>query len=173
MANQMSASLYEDDLLAWAEAQAEALRVLACRPELSNLVDWDNVIEEIETLGRSDFRAVQSFLTLGFIHLIKLASDPMHNPARHWEGEIQNFMSTFQKLCTETIARKLDCDDLWAEASRRASHELWAFGGKLLPGLPETCPFSIAFLRAKPFDTVRALEHITEKLANRGGMTRN
>ena len=49
------ASLYDDDIVSWAEQQAAALRELAAKPELSNVVDWENLIEEVETLGRSEW----------------------------------------------------------------------------------------------------------------------
>jgi len=42
-----AATLYRDDIVAWAERQAAALRALALRPELSNAVDWANLIEEM------------------------------------------------------------------------------------------------------------------------------
>ena len=46
-------SLYDDDTVTWADQQVAALRSLATRPELSNVLDWDNVAEEIEGVGRS------------------------------------------------------------------------------------------------------------------------
>ena len=45
------ATLYDDDIVTWAEQQAAALRELAAKPELANAVDWENLIEEVETLG--------------------------------------------------------------------------------------------------------------------------
>ena len=48
-------SLYEDDIYAWAEQQAAALRRLAgTRRELPNELDLENLAEEIETALRSD-----------------------------------------------------------------------------------------------------------------------
>jgi hypothetical protein len=46
--------LYDSDILAWSEQQAAALRRLAGRRELPNELDLDNVVEEIETVGRND-----------------------------------------------------------------------------------------------------------------------
>jgi glycosyltransferase involved in cell wall biosynthesis len=43
--------LYEADIAAWAEQQADALRRRA-----ANEIDWENVAEEIESLARSDRR---------------------------------------------------------------------------------------------------------------------
>jgi hypothetical protein len=58
--------LYEKDLYAWTQAQGDALRRRAF-----NEVDWDNVAEEIETLGRSEKRAIASRLEVLLTHLLK------------------------------------------------------------------------------------------------------
>ena len=42
----------------------------------SNAVDWDNVIEEIEALGRGEWRGVESQLAHALAHILKAVSDP-------------------------------------------------------------------------------------------------
>ena len=44
-------SLYDDDIVTWAEEQAAALRALGARTDLSNAIDWENVAEEVESVG--------------------------------------------------------------------------------------------------------------------------
>ena len=39
-----TSTLYNDDIVTWAEQQASALRQLAAKPELSNAVDWENLL---------------------------------------------------------------------------------------------------------------------------------
>jgi hypothetical protein len=46
----------------WSAAQADRLRRLA-RGERVNDLDWENVIEEVESVGRSELRSVKSLLT--------------------------------------------------------------------------------------------------------------
>ena len=48
-------TLYEADFYAWTQRQAELLRA----EEFSD-VDWNNLIEEIETLGRSERKEIKS-----------------------------------------------------------------------------------------------------------------
>jgi hypothetical protein len=59
-------SSYEHDFYAWSFAQASALRER--RPEQ---LDWENLAEEIETLGRGDRHQVRSRLKVILIHLLK------------------------------------------------------------------------------------------------------
>jgi len=45
-------ALYEHDTVAWSEQQAAALRA-AARGGSNQLLDWENLAEEIESLGKS------------------------------------------------------------------------------------------------------------------------
>jgi Domain of unknown function DUF29 len=69
-------SLYDEDVLAWAEQQAAALRRLGSRRDLPNELDLSNVIEEIEDVGKSEFHAVESLIENILIHLMLLWVDP-------------------------------------------------------------------------------------------------
>lgn len=60
-------SLYEKDFCEWSLAQASHLR----NNEI-DMLDFENLIEEIESLGRSDRSSLRSFLTRLIIHLLKM-----------------------------------------------------------------------------------------------------
>ena len=60
----MPNDLYDRDVLAWSENQAALLRRVA-RGERVNDVDWAHVVEEIEDVGKSEKRELQSRLPLG------------------------------------------------------------------------------------------------------------
>jgi hypothetical protein len=55
-------SEYDTDILTWSEHQAELLRRLAAGERVNNEVDWENVIEEIESVGKEQLHAVESRL---------------------------------------------------------------------------------------------------------------
>ncbi len=67
-------SLYDDDIVIWADEQPAAVRALARRPELSHALDWENVAEEIESVGRSQSDAVESALLQTLVHVLKYFS---------------------------------------------------------------------------------------------------
>lgn len=62
----MTTTLYETDFYAWTQRQAELLRAA----EFSE-VDWNNLIKEIETWGRSDKRELSSRLEVLLMHLLE------------------------------------------------------------------------------------------------------
>jgi hypothetical protein len=94
--------LYETDFVLWTEKTAELLR-----QKNYDAVDWENAIEEIESMGRSERRAVESLLTRLIEHLLKLADweSERERNARHWLGKIATFRSQLKKeMKTATLA---------------------------------------------------------------------
>jgi hypothetical protein len=81
----MPDGLYEHDILAWSEHQAELLRRLG-RGERVNDVDWTNLAGEIEAVGRSEWHSAESFLTLIVLHLLKLHAWPDSEACNRWRG---------------------------------------------------------------------------------------
>ncbi len=73
--------LYGTDFVLWTEEQTRALRE-AGRPGSNLVVDWENVAEEIESLGRSDRRAVASRIRTILEQLLKPEVSPAENPTQ-------------------------------------------------------------------------------------------
>ena len=61
-----SVPLYEADFHRWSQEQGRALRA-----KRVSEVDWDNLAEEIETLGRSERGEIANRLSVLLIHLLK------------------------------------------------------------------------------------------------------
>ncbi len=65
------AQLYEKDFVRWTEQQAAALREAAALG--TNLpLDWENLAEEIDSLGRSLRHELRSRILVIIEHLLKL-----------------------------------------------------------------------------------------------------
>ncbi len=147
--------LYDEDFYAWTEIQAAELRKLAARPDLSNVMDWENLIEEVETLGRSDLRAAEGYLVQCIAHLIKLASAPDAVPPEKWRAEIVVLQGNFQKAFAASMRRKFDLDFVWRSAIANAEVGLWRRDCGLHACSPNSAlsrlmPFSAIF-RWRPF----------------------
>jgi hypothetical protein len=80
-------SLYDEDVVAWAEQQAQALRDAArCSSNLP--LDWENLAEEIEDLAKVYRSSLKSQLRRAIQHLVKLEHSPAVEPRRGWRRTI-------------------------------------------------------------------------------------
>ena len=76
-------SNYDSDVYEWTKEQADALRRRA-----ADELDWDNLAEEIESLGRSDRRQIKSRLEILILHLLKWKYQPEWQ-CGSWRGSIR------------------------------------------------------------------------------------
>src|SRR5215471_2023805 len=83
--------LYGDDILLWSELQAKLLRRLAAGERVNDLVDWANVIDEVESVGREQLHAVQSLLRQALIHMLKAEAWPLSRDAPTWRADAIHF----------------------------------------------------------------------------------
>lgn len=86
----MSEPLYKTDFYRWSTEQGQAIRdAAAARINTPSPIDWDNVAEEIESLGRSQRTAVRSRLATILEHLMKLQASPAEAPRTIWRDTIR------------------------------------------------------------------------------------
>ena len=71
----------------WAEQQSSALRD-AARVGTNLPLDWENLAEEIESLGASQRRELRSRLSVILEHLMKLDHSPAIDPRTGWMDTI-------------------------------------------------------------------------------------
>jgi hypothetical protein len=111
----MPDGLYERDILAWSERQADLLRRLA-QGERVNDVDWVHVAEEIEDVGLSELHSVESFLNLIMLHLLKLHTWPESQACGRWRSEIVGFQRNLKRRFSPSMRRRIDVAGLYADA---------------------------------------------------------
>jgi hypothetical protein len=123
--------LYEQDFIGWTEQQALLLRKAA--DEGNNLgLDWTNLIEEVEGLGRSELHALSSQIGRIMVHLLKLEVSPSTTPRAGWEDSIADARGEAESLLESdpglrprlaaVVARE------WPRAVKRAAAMLRAHG---------------------------------------------
>ena len=151
----MPDGLYERDALAWAEQQADLLRRLAAGERLNALVDWPNVIEEVEDVGRSELRACESLLRQAMVHLLKLHAWPSNPAAAHWRGEVAGFLADARRAFTPSMRQRIDLAGLYADALYQA--QAGADDAAPVRKLPEACPFVLDELLAGRPDVVKLI----------------
>jgi hypothetical protein len=143
----MPDALYEHDVLAWSQHQADLLRRLG-RGERVNDVDWTKLAEEIEALGRSELRSVESLLLLMLVHLLKLQAWPDSDAGNHRRGEIVGFQYEANRRFTPSMRQKIDVGGLYAHDIRRLGAEAPD------TGFPPVNPFALDDLLNEDWDTL-------------------
>jgi Domain of unknown function DUF29 len=129
------ADLYDTDVAAWAEQQADALRRRA-----ANEIDWENVAEEIESLARSDRREIRNRLAVICEHLLKWAYQPEHRSGS-WRGSVVEARDQIARLVQESPSLRGYPAEVLSEAYPPGRRKAEAETG--LTGLPESSPWSI------------------------------
>lgn len=114
------ARLYEEDFLRWTEDQAAALRQAVGLA--TNLpLDWENLAEEIDSLGRSLKRELRSRLRVIIEHLIKLENSPAADPRRGWMETIDRERDDLELLLDESPSLKNEVSGMVATETARAT----------------------------------------------------
>ena len=155
-------SLYDDDVYAWAQQQAEALRRLAeTGRNLPNELDLENVAEEIEDVGKTELHRVRSFLRLMLVHLIKAASAPQARSYPKWRSEVIVFRAELADHVTRSMRPKLSISREWRLAMVEAEGSLREEGDIILAGLGGACPLGLEDILDERLTFEAAVERIT------------
>ena len=130
--------LYEIDDYLWLE---ETIKLLKAK-NLENL-DLENLIEELESLGRNDLNKVRSLLRQIIIHILLLEywQDEYARNHRHWQGEIIAFRDDLNNSLTTTLKNKLvqELDHIYNVALKVVVQKT----GLASNLFPDNCPYSL------------------------------
>jgi hypothetical protein len=133
-------SSYERDFYAWSFAQARALRTR--RPEA---LDWENLAEEIKSLGRRDRREVKNRLKVLLVHLLKWQLQTNYR-STSWKNTMNTQRDDLDAVLADSPSLRRQVPALLAEAYPRARRDA-AAEMDLIPAavrkIPETSPFTV------------------------------
>jgi Domain of unknown function DUF29 len=136
-----SSELYEQDLYAWSEAQADLLR----RRRFGEL-DLQHVVEEIEDVGGSLYREVRSRVGTIMENLLKLEHSAVTEPRGGWERTIRSERADLAEDLTLSLRPRIERNlARFYEAARiEAAATLRAHGEHAgADTLPTTCPYTL------------------------------
>ncbi|MCX8164255.1 MAG: DUF29 domain-containing protein [Aquificaceae bacterium] len=140
--------LYDKDFPLWAEINLELLKEKAYE-----LVDWENLLEEIEDMARSDLKACISYLAVILEHLYKwdnfrhLTKGGKEKGGIGWirsielaRGELEALMEIYPSL-KEKVPQNMN--SAWKMAVPKILHSAQDLGKKITKkALPEDCPYT-------------------------------
>ncbi len=131
-----SVELYDADYQLWL-----AQTVAQLRSRDFDHLDLDNLIEEIESLGKSDKRAIASYLMRLCEHLLKLqyweAERDRCGPG--WKREVRNFRFQIQALLRDSPSLRNYLDEVFVREygqGRELCLDVSGLGAKVIPAVP-------------------------------------
>ena len=138
-------TIYDDDFYSWTQRQADALRRRS-----GNEIDWDNLAEEIESLGKSQAAELRSrYITL-LLHLLKWRFQPDRR-SRSWEATIRRERREIDRHLSANPGLKSRRAALFADAYKTARIDASGETDMAQDVFPETSPFTLAQAKAENF----------------------
>jgi hypothetical protein len=130
-------TLYERDLYAWAMRNAALLRAGRWGE-----IDRMNIAEELESMGRSERRALGSRLAVLLMHLLKWRYQPERR-GRSWRATIQEQQRQVARLLGDNPSLRPELPTLMADAYIDAVLMAIAETGLDEATFPATCSFEL------------------------------
>jgi hypothetical protein len=131
-------SLYEADYLKWIETTIKKLRVR----DYSS-VDWENLIEEIDDMGRSECRSLESNLIVVLTHLLKWQYQPGFRSGT-WKSSIVEHRRRIREALKDSPSLKPYLEEVFAECYLDAVELASAETELPVETFPQECPYTPA-----------------------------
>ncbi len=109
--------LHDRDFNLWIEQVKSTLS----NRDLSNM-DWDNLIDEIDDMGKSEKRSLESYLERLVEHILKLQYWHQHRDRnyKHWQVEVVNFRNRIKRLLKRSPSLKRYMKEIYVEVYQDA-----------------------------------------------------
>lgn len=128
---------YDKDFYSWTQEQAALLK----QGQFADL-DIENLIEEVETMGRSEKRELESRLTVLLLHLLKWKYQDVRQ-CRSWELSIIEQRLKFDETLEENPGLKSKLNEILKKAYRYAVIEASKETQISIKIFPELCPWDL------------------------------
>lgn len=136
----MNDTLYNTDILVWSDLQAALLRRLAAGERVNDQLDWKNLIDEVESVGREQLHAVDSLLFQALLHMLKAQGWPQSRDAENWRADARGFRSQAANRFAPSMRQRLDLARIYRQALRALPQTM---DGLPPQPLPDACPASL------------------------------
>ena len=129
-------NLYDTDFYQWTQQQAAALASADVRK-----LDWLNLAEEIESLGKRDRRALGSALDIIVLHLLKVVYQP-ERTSRRWYSSITEHRRRVRRDLADSPSLRRQVADLITDAYASVRRQTAQETGLPLETFPVECPWT-------------------------------
>lgn len=135
---------YEEDFAAWLQAQAELLR-----ERRFDELDIPNLVEEVESVGRSEFRSLMSAIELIVFHMMKWDYQ-VERQGRSWRDTINTQRSVVLKLLEDNPSFRTRLDEAVSRAYPGIPDSVDKVTGVPAHRLPASCPYAWDEIMTRP-----------------------
>jgi len=132
--------VYDADILLWSEQQTHLLRRLAAGERVNDLIDWENVIEEVDSVGREQLHAVESLLLQALVHMLKAQGWPDSRDAENWRADARGFRAQAANRFAPSMRQRIDLARIYRQAQRALPETM---DGNPPQALPDDCPSTL------------------------------
>ena len=133
------AKLYDEDFYAWTQEQAKFIKTGAL-----DKLDIANLVEEVESMGASQKRELESRLIVILIHLLKWKYQPVMR-SNSWLGSLVENRSELEILLAQnpSLTNTKVLQEKLTEAYRHAIKKTVVETGLTKSAFPELCEWTI------------------------------
>lgn len=109
--------LYDRDFNLWIEHIKTAL----INQDIHNM-DWENLLDEVDDMGKSEKRSLESYLERLIEHILKLQywNSEYHRNYKHWQVEVNNFRNRIKRLLRRSPSLQRYMKDIYPEVFQDA-----------------------------------------------------
>jgi hypothetical protein len=130
-------TLYETDYLQWIETTVQRIQ-----SQEYGAVDWENLVEEIEDMGRRERHSLESNFIVIVIHLLKWQFQPQRRSGS-WEGSIVEHRRRVNKALKDSPSLNSYLVAFEVEGYKEAVKQAKAETGLPLEAFPLNCPYEL------------------------------
>jgi len=142
---------YEEDFAAWAFYQA-----MLVRAGQLHLLDRHGIAEELDTLGRKEFRTLDSLLTQILEHMLKWDRQPERRGV-NWVNSIAKQRSKVRKLIRDNPSLQSRQIEAVTEAYPDAVRDASTATSIPAQQFERDCPYTWEDIMTRPFDWLEEL----------------
>jgi len=128
---------YKADFYTWAKHNAQLLR-----SGQADQADWENIAEELDSMGNSERRSLKSHLRNLLMHLLKWQHQPQRR-GKSWRQTISNSRMEVADILKDSPGLKPQFAELITEAYSEARRVAGQETGVSVSSFPALCPYSI------------------------------
>ncbi len=133
----MNRSLYQEDYYSWLQENAQLIR-----EKKFSEIDADNLIEELESMGKSEKRELSSRLTVLLMHLLKWQYQAVKR-STSWRNTIAVQRIDIRELLEDSPSLETEISGKIAVAYEKAKLAAEVETGIEKQNFPAECPFSL------------------------------